>query len=114
MEDLTSKVVIQDIAPSSDRLQFIILKDSQDSVTDQRQYNQANSCDIDEGQNTNSGIFVQSTPSKVGEEFFRCDVCDTDFESLKDLQQHANVVHLDIPAAIPLSDTVPRPKVCEH
>ena len=57
------------------------------------------------------GNSVVSTASKALEEFFKCDICNKNFESMSNLQSHANTIHLKLPPTSPLTQSVIVPKV---
>ena len=66
---------------------------------------------LDGAEKEDLGSSVESNASKVLEEFFKCDICDKNFESMNDLQSHANTIHLNLPTTSPLPQSVIVPKV---
>ena len=108
MENSASEVVIHDISPSSDTLQFIIVKDGEDNDKDHMIQNQDEHYSAYDGQEKEEGIQNVSLPRN---EIFRCDVCDKDFKSMNELQRHANALHLNAKPTDPLPKTVALRKV---
>ena len=112
MENSGSEVIIQDISPSSDTLQFIIVKDGEENEKDHMSEDQDEHYSAYEGQGEVEGN--QNVPlntSQPRNKIFRCDVCDKDFPSMNDLRSHANILHLNAPPTNPLPNTVALPKV---
>ena len=66
---------------------------------------------LDGAEKEDLGSSVESAASKVSEEFFKCDICNKNFESMSNLQSHANTIHLKLPPTSPLTQSVIVPKV---
>ena len=128
MEDNKSKIRIGEVVPSSTTLQFIIEAGKENPYHNEEvekpcQLNKLNRKDVggfalitktinsDGSEKEDLGRFVESAASKVSEEFFKCDICDKSFESMNDLQSHANTIHLNLPPASTLPQSVIVPKV---
>ena len=120
MEDISqaTEVIMQEL-PQTGSLQFIIVEGSDEDIeNDILKSEAAIAASSDDNLNANesaeSHAPVQERGGKsknVFREVFRCDVCDVDFESMNELQSHANKIHLKLPEASPLPQSVPIPKV---
>ena len=98
MENASGEVVIQELGPSSDTLQFIIVKEGKEGEI----YPKGDGNEEEHSEEITHTAWLLHRDSKPRDKTFRCDVCDTEFQSMGDLQTHANTLHLNVPSTNPL------------
>ena len=102
MENASGEVVIQELGPSSDTLQFIIVKEGKEGEIYPKGDGNEEEHNMHSEEITHTAYIHMHRGSKPRDKTFRCDVCDTEFQSMGDLQTHANTLHLNVPSTNPL------------
>ena len=111
MEKTSNEVILQDICPSSNTLQFIMVEENEgddENTLVEIQHKKRHNDKVKRRKRVPGELPNNKNPR---EEIFRCDVCDTEFESMGDLQSHVNTLHLHASPTNPLPKTVVIAKV---
>ena len=111
MEKTSSEVIVQDICPSSNTLKFIMVEENEgdeENTLVEIQHKKRHNDKVKSRKRVRGELPNIKIPR---EEIFRCDVCDTEFESMGDLQSHVNTLHLHASPTKSLPKTVVMAKV---